>query len=103
MLGKRRRDTDYSLADARRPVKSYHSTYNIGTLAYHTPLSAHTSCVNALKCSHGQGAWLASGSDDRTVRLWNAMGDLGSAHDKPRGTYKGARVSASEAERAGIV
>ncbi|KAK4701348.1 hypothetical protein P7C70_g4885, partial [Phenoliferia sp. Uapishka_3] len=64
------------------------SRYSSG-FAYNTQLSSHTSCVNSLAFSPGDGQWLATAGDDKKVFLWNTFGDLST--QVPRATFKGAR------------
>lgn len=88
-LGKRRAfGDDTSLSHpSRRPAPVFSPT----SFRYSTPLLAHSSCINALAISNGNGSLLASGGDDRVVQLWR-LGNL-TGDEKPVARYRGARVS----------
>ncbi|KAH9969822.1 WD40 repeat-like protein [Russula dissimulans] len=47
------------------------SDYFASGLPYSRNLIGHSSCVNALAFSSGEGRWLASAGDDRVVKLWD--------------------------------
>ncbi|KAH9975631.1 WD40 repeat-like protein [Russula compacta] len=47
------------------------SSYFAAGLPYSRKLIGHSSCVNALAFSSGEGRWLASAGDDRIVQLWD--------------------------------
>ncbi|KAH9991247.1 WD40 repeat-like protein [Russula vinacea] len=59
------------------PVRQYKdrqqkmSHYFASGLPYSRKLIGHSSCVNALAFSSGEGRWLASAGDDRVVKLWD--------------------------------
>ncbi|OCH92640.1 WD40 repeat-like protein [Obba rivulosa] len=55
---------------ARARRRAIPSVFRHG-LPYSKTLSAHTSCVNTLAFSNGDGRWLASGGDDPTILLWD--------------------------------
>ncbi|KAI0043947.1 WD40 repeat-like protein [Auriscalpium vulgare] len=57
-----------SLARARTTLLD--SQYERG-FTYFRRLTAHTSCVNALAFSSGEGRWLASAGDDRSTCIWD--------------------------------
>ena len=78
------------LNDARGPTRETISEAlrNEG-FHYSTILRAHTSCVNALAISRGEGRYLASGGDDLCIRLWDLSQDLTSV--KPCATFLGPR------------
>jgi len=47
------------------------SNYFASGLPYSRKLVGHSSCVNTLAFSSGEGRWLASAGDDRVVNLWD--------------------------------
>ncbi len=54
-------------------------------------MKGHFGCVNALSISHGSGQWIATGSDDARVLIWNAfdpVSDTGLC-SKPVAVYRG--------------
>ncbi|KZO97086.1 WD40 repeat-like protein [Calocera viscosa TUFC12733] len=61
----------------------------LGSFRYSSKLRAHKSCINALAFSKGEGRWLASGGDDRTVLLWDMHED--EEERKPRARLRGHR------------
>ncbi|KZT55473.1 WD40 repeat-like protein [Calocera cornea HHB12733] len=62
---------------------------SLGSFLYSTKLRAHKSCVNALAFSKGEGRWLASGGDDRSVLLWDMHED--GEERQPRVRLRGHR------------
>ncbi|CED82384.1 WD40 repeat protein [Phaffia rhodozyma] len=61
---------------------------------YSVKLKGHTSCVNAISISRGQGRWLASGGDDLDVLLWDLHSDLSTPETGlPSAIFKGHRAN----------